>query len=42
MILYDPIYKVWHRPYFDGCYGNRTDPGLCAWVVPGTWPDWTL
>ena len=47
MVIYDcyvpaPYNRPWTRPYFDGCHGNRTHPGLSNWVVPGTWPDWAL
>lgn len=52
MVIYDPTshkypgYEKYVRPflfhYFDGCHGNRKDPGLCNWVVPGTWPEWAL
>lgn len=47
MVIYDytasaPYNKPWTRSYFDGCFGNRKTPGLCVWVVPGTWPEWTL
>jgi hypothetical protein len=38
----DPM-KPWHRSYFDGCFLDRKDtPSKSTWVVPGTWPDWTL
>lgn len=48
MIIYDPRSYTgkcvpWHRTYFDGCFGERTDsPSKCSWVVPGTWPEWAL
>lgn len=53
LIVYDPSshkyrgYERYARPWcygpaFDECFGDRTDPGLCSWVVPGTWPWWML
>lgn len=48
MVIYDPTYGVFLSPaghahgYFDGCFGDRLDPGLSSWVVPGTWPIWCL
>lgn len=43
MVIYDctaqsPYNQPWTHPYFDGCFGNRNEPSLCNWVVPGTWP----
>jgi len=46
MVIYDysaqpPYNRPWFMHFYVGCFGNRTDsPSRCAWVVPGTWPDW--
>ena len=47
MIIYDPsgyggINYPWCRSAFDGCHGDRKDPGLQSWFVPGTIPSWML
>lgn len=48
MVIYDPFARLgyagraWTRDYFDGCFGDRREPSLSTWVVPGTWPAWAL
>lgn len=47
MVIYDPYAKPpynkpWCRSAFVGCFGDRKEPGLSSWIVPGTWPEWML